>query len=143
MAKYVVLPGVTLYYSDAVQHPLKSPFGVNMKDPQNVVYQIHGLPYASYQRLSGISIKLPANTPMAGDLSLYIDNVTMEKYIQTIIKTLRTIFHSTAARLNRYARMKLNSLGAINHGTTDIHSDFSYNVFLFGLYNSCRKNYRH
>lgn len=76
MAKYVVLQEVKLFYSDSQNHPLYSPFGVNMKDQNNAAYRIHGLPYGPYQRLSGISMKLPPNTPDAGALSLYIDNVT-------------------------------------------------------------------
>lgn len=90
MAKYVVLPELTLYHSDARQYPLNSPFGVNMKDSNNVAYQIHQLPYGTYQRLSGISMKVPPNTPKAGVLSLYIDNATTGQPNNTYSYTVTT-----------------------------------------------------
>ncbi|MBH3403692.1 hypothetical protein I5P86_01365 [Pseudomonas glycinae] len=130
MAKYVVLPEATLFYNDSKNHPLKSPFGVNMKDPNNAAYQTHGLPYGPYQRLSGISIKVPANTPDEGVLSLYIDNAILLSPQKTYSLTLTTVNANSPVYYVNTADMLKVDVGVWNvYGNMYVKSTDTYYIF--------------
>lgn len=130
MAKYVVLQEVKLFYSDSQNHPLYSPFGVNMKDQNNAAYRIHGLPYGPYQRLSGISMKLPPNTPDAGDLSLYIDNAVLLSPQKTYSLTLTTVNANSVVYYVNTADMSKVDVGPWEvYGNMYVKSTDTYHIF--------------
>lgn len=68
------------FYSD-FDFPLEAEVGMDPKNPQNVAYIKYGKPYAQFQGLGGVSLKIPAGllpvSIQANDvLNVYIDNTT-------------------------------------------------------------------